>query len=357
MTSTQIQVTRTLLEIAEHCGAILEGDGQLAIAGPSDLASAGSDEISFLANPRYASLLASTGAAAVLLANDVACERTDLALLRVADPNNAFTAVVQLFAPAGFVGTPGVHPSSFVDERAELGEGVSVAPLCVIGAGAVIGARVVLRSGVHVGEGVRIGEDTHVHPGVVLADRVQVGARCVLNAGAVVGSEGFGFDPTAEGWAKIPQCGTVIIGDDVEIGANSTIDRARFGATKIGNMVKIDNLVQVAHNCDVQDAALLCSQVGLAGSSTIGKRAVLGGQVGVGGHIRVGEGAQVGGQAGVFGSLEPGGTYAGWPARPVRESLKDVANTKRIPRMQQSLKDISERLERLEPGKQQPGKQ
>ena len=155
-------------------------------------------------------------------------------------------------------------------------------------------------------------------------------------------------EPTAEGWAKIPQCGTVHIGDDVEIGANATIDRARFGATKIGDMVKIDNLVQVAHNLVIGDASLICAQVGLAGSAKLGKRVIVGGQAGIGGHMNVGDGAQVGGQSGVLADLEPGASAAGWPARPLKEVLKGVANTRRIPRLQQAIKDLEARLKRLE---------
>jgi UDP-3-O-[3-hydroxymyristoyl] glucosamine N-acyltransferase len=341
-------VARTLLEIAQHCGAALEGDGSRTIVGPADLGRANSTEVSFLSNSRYAPLLEETRAAGVLVGPGVECARADLALLRVEDPSRAFTAVVSLFAEPEFVPEPGIHASSVVHSSARLGPGVSIGPLCSVGPDCVLGEGVVLHAGVRVADRVRIGAGTVLHPNAVLYSRVELGERCIVHAGAVIGSDGFGFEPSREGWAKIPQCGTVLVGDDVEIGANCAIDRARFGATRIGDMVKIDNLVQVAHNCDLERAALLCSQVGLAGSVTVGERAVLAGQVGVGGHLEIGGGAQVGGQAGVIGDVPAGAAWAGWPARPVREALRDVAHAKRVPRLVEELRRLEARLARLE---------
>ncbi len=345
---TTLQVARTLSEIAAHCGADLEGDGSRLIVGPADLGRAGSQEISFLANPRYVPLLETTGAAGVLVGPGVESTREGLTLLRVQDPNRAFTAVVDLFAPAEATPEPGVHPSAFVHSSAELGDGVSIGPLCSVGPDSMLAAGVVLHAGVQIADRVRVGAGSVLHPNVVLYSRVEMGERCLIHGGTVIGSDGFGFEPTAEGWRKIPQCGTVILGDDVEIGANCSIDRARFGATRIGNQVKIDNLVQVAHNCHIGDAALLVSQVGLAGSAVVGQRAVLAGQVGVGGHLTIGDGAQIGGQAGVTGHVPAGAEYTGWPARPVRAALRDVAQARRIPQLREELRDLKKRLEELE---------
>ena len=342
------KVARTLSEIADHCGAALEGDGSHSVIGPADLESAGEQEISFLANPRYAPLLEKTRAAGVLVKHDVQCRRNDLALLRVDDPNRAFTAVVSLFAPEELTPEPGVHPTSVVHPTAHLGAEVSIGPLCSVGADAELGDGVVLHAGVKLADRVRVGAGSVLHPNVVLYSRVRIGERCIVHAGTVLGSDGFGFEPTAEGWRKIPQCGTVAIGDDVEIGANCAIDRARFGETRIGDQVKIDNLVQVAHNCIVGKAALLVSQVGLAGSATVGPRAILAGQVGVGGHLKIGQGAQIGGQAGVMGNVPPGAEYTGWPARPVREALRGVAQASRVPQLQQQVRALEKRLEQLE---------
>lgn len=341
-------MAKTLAEIAEHCGAALEGDGSRLVVGPADLESAGADEVSFLANPRYEGLLRTTNAAGVLLAGDAPEAREGLALLRVDDPNRAFSRVVELFADAWSAPAPGVHPTAVVDDSATLGEGVSVGPRCVVGAGARVEARAVLHAGVVLGEGTRVGEASVLHPHVVLYPGCEVGARCVLHAGAVLGADGFGFDPTPEGWEKVPQCGRVVVGDDVEIGANSCIDRARFGATRIGDMVKIDNLVQVGHNCRIEDAALLCAQVGIAGTATIRTRVVLAGQVGVGGHLEIGAGTQVGGQGGVIGDLPAGGAFTGWPARPAREAMKEAAHLRRLPDLAKTVRALEARLDELE---------
>lgn len=341
-------MARTLFEIAEHCGAVLEGDGSLVVTGPADLAGASGEEISFLGNPLYAPQLATTRAAAVLVDRELVCDREGLTLLRVEDPNRAFTKVIQLFAQVEAQPTPGTHPTSVVDPTAEVHSSASIGPLCVIAAGARLGPRVRLGSGVQVGVDVVLGEDTRVFPGVVFGDRVILGARCVIQAGAVIGADGFGFEPTAEGWSRIPQCGTVILGDDVDVGANSTIDRARFGATKIGNMVKIDNQVQVAHNSVLGDASLLCAHAGLAGSVTLGKRVIMGGQSGAAGHLKIGDGTQIAGGSGVFSNVEAGSTLGGWPARPMREALREIAGAKRLPEMRKTIKQLQRRVAELE---------
>lgn len=341
-------VTRTLAELAERCGALLEGDGDRLVIGPADLEGATEDEVSFLANPRYASLLETTRAAGVVVGREVQRTREGLTLLRVEDPNRAFTAIVSLFVEEERTPEPGVHPTAVVCSTAELGPGVHVGPFCTIGSQARIGAGVVLRAGVHVGEQCRIGERTSLHPGVVLYSRVEVGADCIIHAGTVLGSDGFGFEPTAAGWRKIPQCGTVVVGDRVEIGAGCTIDRARFGATTIGAGVKIDNLVHIAHNVRVGDDALLIAQVGVSGSVRIGERAILAGQVGVSGHLRIGEGARVGAQAGVIGDLAPGVDYWGYPARPRIQALREMAYPKRVPRIEARLEALERRLAAIE---------
>lgn len=343
-------MAKTLSEIAERCGAVLQGDGSRLVVGPADLGGAGPDQVSFLANPRYAPLLESTQAAAVLVPEGLECAREGLALLRVADPNRAFSAVVELFAPARSAQPAGVHPTAVVAEDATLGEGVSVGPQCFVDRGVELGAGVELRAGVRLGEGVRIGEGSLLHPGVVVYAGCSLGARCLVHAGAVIGADGFGFDPTAAGWEKVPQCGTVEVGDDVEIGANACIDRGRFGATRIGDMVKIDNLVQVGHNCVIGPASLLCAQVGMAGSATVQGRVILAGQAGVNGHIEIGAGARVGGQAGVVGDLEAGGEYTGWPARPARRALREAAELGRLPELVREVRALRARLEELEGG-------
>lgn len=348
----RITLERTLSEIAERCGAALEGDGSLCVVGPADLERAGEREISFLGNPLYAPLLASTRAAGVLVAEDVECARDDLALLRVADPSRAFTEVIRLFVEEDRPPEPGVDPAARVHASAQVGAGASIGPFVSIGAEAVIGEGCVLHPGVHVGARVVLGPHCVLHPGVVLYPRVRFGERCTVHSGTVVGSDGFGYDHTPEGWSKIPQCGNVIVGNDVEIGANCGIDRARFGATRIADGVKIDNLVHIAHNCEVAESSLLVAQVGISGSAKIGRQVVIAGQAGLAGHISVGDGAQIGGQAGVTNSVSAGSKVTGWPARPVREALRDVANAKRVPRLAESIRRLEERLARLEENNQ-----
>ncbi len=342
---------RTLAELAALVGATLEGDGTRPVDGPAPLDEAGEREISFLADARYAAQLRTTRAAGVVLARDAACDRADLALLRCDRPGRAFSTLVQLFAPSDPPALPGVHPTAVIAPGVTLGEGVHVGPLCVIEAGARLEAGAVLLAGVHVGRDCVVGAGSVLHPRVVLYPRVVLGERCTLHAGCVLGAEGFGFDPSEAGWTKVPQCGTVRVGDDVEIGANTTIDRARFGATRIADGVKIDNLVQVGHNCVLEEGALLCAQVGLAGTTRVGRRAVLAGQAGAGGHLTVGAGARVGGQAGVFGDVPPGEDWAGWPARPRSEALRSVAAARRVPELLERLRALEGRLARLEEGR------
>ena len=344
-----VMITRTVSELAELCGATLEGDGDRTVTGPATLSEATPEEISFLGNPLYEQELESTRAAAVVIGTDVRPARTDLVLLRCADPNRAFTRVVEAFQADEARVEPGVHDTAVLAADVELGQGVSIGAQSCLGAGAVLEDGVVLHPRVTVGAGARIGTGTVVHPGVVLYPKVRVGARCILHAGCVVGSDGFGFEPTADGWEKVPQCGTVEVGDDVEIGANSTIDRGRFGPTRILAGTKIDNLVHIAHNVQVGPEALLIAQVGIAGSTRIGRRTVLAGQVGVVGHLEVGDGARVAAQSGISKSLAGGKDYFGSPAREKSEAYRIEAVTHKLPELARRVRALERRLdERLE---------
>lgn len=340
--------SRTLAELAALCGAVLDGDPSRLVGGAATLSEAGPGEISFLANPRYAPQLATTRAGAVVVTRDCVAPRADLALLRCDDPNRAFTEVVRAFAPPDIAPAAGVHQSACVDPSAVVDPTASVGPHCTVGPEARVGARAVLVGNVHVGAHASIGAETVLQPSVVVYARVSIGSRCLIHAGTVIGSDGFGFEPTKTGWSKIPQFGTVQVGDDVEMGANCAVDRGRFGPTRIGHGVKIDNLVHVAHNVVVEDGALLVAQVGIAGSSRIGKRVILGGQVGVGGHVAVGDGARVGGQSGVAGSVPAGEDYFGTPARPRGEALRSATIVAKLPELQARIRDMAKRLAALE---------
>lgn len=342
--------SRTLADLARLCGAVVDGDAAMAIDGPAGLSDAGPREISFLANPRYAQQVATTRAGALVAHHDFAAPRADLALLRCDDPNRAFTAIVQAFAPPVVAAVVGVHPSAVVDASAHVDPTASIGPHCVVAAHARIGARTRLVANVYVGPHSSVGEDGVVHPAVVVYDRVTIGARAVVHGGTVIGSDGFGFDPTATGWTKIPQMGSVEIGDDVEIGANCTVDRGRFGPTRIDRGVKMDNLVHVAHNVHVEEGALLIAQVGIAGSTRIGKRAILAGQVGIAGHATIGAGARIGAQSGVAGEVPAGADYFGSPARPRGEALRSWMIVTKLPEMQTRIRDMAKRLAALEAG-------
>jgi UDP-3-O-[3-hydroxymyristoyl] glucosamine N-acyltransferase len=336
-------ITRTVSELAELCGAAVEGDGGRRVVGPASLSEARADQVSFLGNRAYAAELEATRAGAVVVPLDVRPRRRDLTLLRSANPNRAFSRVIESFRAPGARPEPGIHPSAVVAPDAEVDRSASVGPLCVVEGGARIGARCVLHGRVTVGRRSSVGEESELHPGVVLYAEVEVGKRCVLHAGAVLGADGFGFDPTPEGWEKVPQCGSVVVEDDVEIGANTAIDRGRFQATRILRGTKIDNLVHVAHNCVIGPDALLVAQVGIAGSSRVGARAVLGGQVGVGGHVEVGPGARVGGQAGVTKSIKGGRDYWGTPVREKGEVLRSLAWLGRVPELERRVAQLERR--------------
>lgn len=341
-------ITRTVSELAELCDATLEGDGALVIVGPATLAEAASDQVSFLGNPRYAAEVEETKAACVLVAGDFACERDDLTLLRCENPSRAFSRVIEAFRPADPDAEPGVHESAIVGEGCELPEDVCIGAGCVLGRGVVLGPGVRLHPGVVLGSNVRVGEGTELHPNVVAYAGVEIGKRCILHAGCVIGSDGFGFDPTPEGWDKIPQVGTVIIEDDVEMGANCAVDRGRFGPTRICRGVKFDNLVHVAHNVEVGEASLLVAQVGIAGSAKLGKRVIMAGQSGASGHVTIGDGARVGGAAAVGKDLEGGKDYLGVPARDRIEVLRSTAAAARVPDMIKRLRALEARLAELE---------
>jgi UDP-3-O-[3-hydroxymyristoyl] glucosamine N-acyltransferase len=341
-------IQHTAVALAELCGAVLEGDGSRLLVGPASLAEARPDQISFVRSARQAGELAKSSAGALVVPRELELPAGERALLRSADPSRAFSRVVAAFLPALPSPVPGVHPSAVVAPDARIGASASIGPCCHIAAGAEIGERAVLHAGVVVGPFARVGADSVLHPHVVLYDGVELGRRCLLHAGTVLGSDGFGFEPAREGWEKVPQCGTVIVGDDVEMGASCAVDRGRFGPTRIGNGVKFDNLVHVAHNVVIEDGALLVAQVGVAGSTRIGARAIIAGQAGIGGHITIGAGARVGGQSGVGQDVPPGQDHFGSPSREKGEALRIHALLGRLSDLFARVKELEKRLAKAE---------
>jgi UDP-3-O-[3-hydroxymyristoyl] glucosamine N-acyltransferase len=338
----------TVAELARRLGGACEGPGGAEITGLAGLREAGAGDVTFLANPRYAAEAAATAATAVIVSRkfDQPCPA---AIIRVDDPDRAFAQAAEIFGPPRPVPSPGVHPTAVIAGDATLGADVRIGPHCVVESGAVIGDRTVLWAACYVGHQASIGCDGVLYPHVSIRERVRIGNRVILHNGTVVGSDGFGYTVDAAGVrTKVPQIGTVEVGDDVEVGANVTIDRARFGVTRIGRGVKIDNLVQIAHNVIIGDHAVLVAQVGISGSTEIGPHAILAGQAGVAGHLKIGAGAVVGAQAGVTKDVPPKAFVSGYPAAPHDKATRLHAHLNRLPQLKEKVADLEKRLARLE---------
>jgi UDP-3-O-[3-hydroxymyristoyl] glucosamine N-acyltransferase len=340
----------TVAEIAAKLGAAFEGDGAAPIHALASLREAVPGDIAFLGNLRYAAQAAATQASAVLVTPDFAKPCSASALIRVSNPDKTFTIIAEWFAPPPPKWAPGVHPTAVIAPGVQLGRDVFIGPYCVIEPGVTVGDRCVLVAQCYLGHDVSLGADTKLYPQVSLRERVQVGQRCILHNGTVIGSDGFGYGVDAQGArVKIPQLGTVVIGDDVEIGANVTVDRARFGKTRIGNGVKIDNLVQVGHNAIIGDHSVLVAQVGIAGSATVEHHVIIAGQVGVAGHIVVGAGSVIGAQSGLSKDVAPKSYLLGSPAIPREEFGRMVAHWNHLGDYRKRLMALEKKMEALTP--------
>ncbi len=306
-----------LAELAEALGCRIDGAADLSvdIRRVNGLDDAEPGDLTFLANPKFAMRVSHTRASAILA--DASVTTAPCAILRTDNPYLACASAVALLAPK-VPALTGIHPLSAIDPTAVLGEGVATGPFVAIGPGAGVGARTILHSHVSIGAGAVLGDDCLLHAHVSIRDGVRVGHRAVLHNGAVLGSDGFGFATRADGThQKIPQVGDVVVGDDVEIGANTTVDRPAIGETRIGDGTKIDNLVHIAHGVKIGRNVRLAACVGIAGSSVLEDDVVLAGQVGVINHVRLGRGAQVASKSAVMSDLEGGQMYAGIPAIPI----------------------------------------
>ena len=326
-----------LSALASALDARLEnGSPDTEIAGLNGIEHAGPGELTFVSNPKYAAAARTTKASAVIVSEDFPA--IPAAMLRTKDPYLSFARALELFhAPAGYA--PGVHPTAVVDAGARIGAGAHIGPYVVVGEGVEIGANAVLLAHVVIYHGVTIGDNFFAHAHSVVRENCRLGNNVLLQNGVVIGGDGFGFAKTAEGrWHKIPQPAPVVIEDDVEVQANSCIDRASVGETRIGRGVKVDNLVQVGHGSRVGSDTLLCAQVGLAGSSNIGNRVILTGQVGVVGHCKVGDGAIVTPQSGVAGNIPAGALVSGAPAVDHKAWLKYSAILPRLPEIARAVR-------------------
>ena len=341
-----------LRDLAERLGCRLDGDGDTEIVRVAGIADAQPGDLTFLANPKYEAALAATRASAVLLRDEAPA--APCAMLRTRDPYLAFARAVGLFAPA-WRPAPGVHAMAAVAADARLGRNVSIGAFVAIGEGASVGDNTVIFPNVTIGPGATLGADCVIHSNVAVRERVTIGHRVILQNGVVIGGDGYGFVRRADGThEKIPQVATVVIEDDVELGANTTVDRPAVGETRIRAGAKIDNLVQVAHGVSVGRNVLLAAQVGIAGSTTVEDDVVFGGQVGVGGHLTIGRGATAVGQSGVTNSLDAGDTVAGYPAIDIHEWRRASAVFRRLPELKRRIEALEAQLARLEPGSGEP---
>ena len=334
-----------LRELAARLDCRLEGDGELDVTRVAGIQDAQPGEVTFLANPKYEKLLASTRATAVILKEEAPA--APCAMLRARDPYLAFARAVSLFAPVSRP-APGVHAMAAIAADAQLGTEVSVGPFVAVGEGARIGDRTVIFPNVTIGAGVTVGSDCVIHSNVAVRERCTVGDRVILQNGVVVGGDGYGFVRRGDGThEKIPQVAVVVIEDDVELGANTTVDRPAVGETRIKAGTKIDNLVQIGHGVTVGRNVLMAAQVGIAGSTEIGDDVIFGGQVGVGGHLTIGRGAVAVGQSGVTNSLDAGAFVAGYPAIDNREWRKASVVFRRLPELKRRIEALEATLAAL----------
>ena len=340
-----------LSELARLTGARVEEKfSEVEITGAAGLDVAEAGHVAFLANPRYTPRVQTTRASAVYLAEGVEAGREDIAVLRARDPYLAYTRALRLFHPEPEF-EAFVHPSAVLDPTARLGAGVQIGACAVVGRNVRIGDRVRIFPNVTVYDGVTVGDETVIHSGAALREGTRVGARVTIHNNAVLGSDGFGYAKDEGGrWLKIPQTGRVVVEDDVEIGAGTTIDCASVGETRIARGAKIDNLVQIGHSCTVGEDALLCAQVGLAGSSRVGRRVILAGQVGVAGHLEIGDDAVLTAKSATSHDVPAGRVISGIPAFDNREWLRSTAAFRRLGDMQRTLRALEARLAALEKG-------
>ena len=336
------QMTFSLRDIATNSGGELVGDPALQITGAASLSEATPGEISFFADRRYIALLRKTRASAIFVPPDFS-EPINAAQVRVSNPTKAFEQIVLKFAPKPVTFAPGIHPSAVVDPSAQLGDHISIQPLAIIEAGAKIGDDTIIGAGSYVGHETVIGSACHIYPRVTIRERSRIGSRVIIHSGAVIGADGFGFEMVDGRQQKIQQLGIVQIDDDVEIGANTTVDRARFGRTWIQQGVKIDNLVQIAHNVVIGKNSVIVAQTGISGSTHVGERVMMGGQVGIVGHLEIGDGTAIGAQSGISKSV-PGGIWFGSPAVPLEEAKHQIAWIHRLGKLFARVKEIEKKL-------------
>ena len=340
----------TLEAVAKAIDGTVVGDGSVEITGVAGIREAREGDLTFLANPRYESYLDQTQASAIIVSENH--RSIGKPLIQNPNPYLAFLKAIRLFAGEAERPCAGVHPTAVVSEEAYVAQDASIGPYVVIERGASIGARAIVHAGCYVGACARLGDEILLYPNVTVREECVLGDRVIVHSGTVVGSDGFGFVRDGDVYRKLPQVGNVVVEDDVEIGANVTIDRATTGTTRIGAGSKIDNLVQIAHNVQVGENCIIVAQVGISGSTVLGDHVVLAGQVGIVGHIEIGDGASVGAQSGVSKSVKAGERMFGYPAMPLRQAKRIEASIRNLPELIQTVRRLKRRVDELEGSKE-----
>lgn len=335
----------TAAQLAALVNGQVEGDENVKVSTFAKIEEGHPGALSFLANPKYTHFIYSTESSVVLVRKDfVAEEPVKATLVRVDDPYATVAHLLDMVSKMSQVEKRGVEQPSFVSEGVEVPEDAYVGAFAYIGKGVKLGKGVKIYPQVYIGDNSEVGEGTILYAGVKIYQGCKVGRYCILHSGAVIGADGFGFAPVDGHYEKIPQTGNVVIEDDVEIGANTTVDRAMMGATHIGKGVKLDNLIQVAHNCSIGDNTVMAAQVGIAGSAKIGKQCMVGGQVGFVGHIAIADGTHIGAQSGVTKATKPGDRVMGAPAVEMGEYARSLVHMKKLGSLYDRVKELEKKV-------------
>jgi len=335
----------SLAEIAQIVAGSLEGNGSVKIHHVAKIEEAGAGEITFISNPKYARFIETTNASAVLVGKDF--PTTEKTVIRTENPYVAFLKILRLFHPPKEIVARGIHPTAIIENTAVIGPDAHIGALVYVGNNSVIGKNVTLHPGVVISDNVQIGDHSLIYANVSVRENIKIGNKVIIHSGTVLGSDGFGFAREGQEYHKIPQVGTVVIEDDVEIGANCSIDRATLGQTVIRKGAKLDNLIQIAHNVEVGENTVIAAQTGISGSTKIGRNNIIGGQVGFVGHIETGENVTVGAQSGVSKSLPANSVYFGYPARPIMQAKREEAALRKLPELLKRIADLEEKLNRV----------
>jgi len=339
----------TAQQIAAILQGTVEGDDQVKVSNFSKIEEGTPGTLSFLANPKYEKYIYTTEASIVIINNEqVLSQPVNTTLIRVENAYSSMATLMQMVSNLQNEIAKGIDKQAYVHPTAKIGEGVSIAPLAYIGENAMIGDNAIIYPHVFVGKNAKVGSNSLLYSGVKLYYNCEIGTDCILHAGVVIGSDGFGFAPTSVDYTKIPQLGNVIIGNHVEIGANTTVDRAMMGSTKIGNGVKLDNLVQIGHNVEVGDHTVMCAQSGIAGSTKVGKYCMIAGQVGIAGHLNLTDEVKIGAQSGLNHSItEKGAALLGTPAEPIIKARKLYVITKNLPELRAKIFELEREMKEM----------